>query len=64
MQSKNEQISALIELNEGLENYFSNTIIPQLFVDADLVLRKFTPPAMKQFRLRPGNIGMPITEVF
>ncbi|MGZ5133536.1 MAG: response regulator, partial [Flavitalea sp.] len=36
---------------EALENYFTNTIIPQLFVDADLILRKFTPPAMKQFRL-------------
>lgn len=48
MQSKSEQISTLIELNDELENYFRNTIIPQLFVDAQLILRKFTPPAMKQ----------------
>ncbi len=63
MQNKSEQISALVELNEELENYFSNTIIPQLFVDAQLVLRKFTPPAMKQFRLKEEDIGKPLTAV-
>jgi two-component system phosphate regulon sensor histidine kinase PhoR len=46
-----------------VENYFRNTIIPQLFVDSDLVLRKFTPPAMKQFRLRPDDVGKPIAEI-
>jgi two-component system, OmpR family, phosphate regulon sensor histidine kinase PhoR len=50
-------------LNEDLENYFANTIIPQLFVDAELVLRKFTPPAMKQFSLSPQDVGRPILEV-
>jgi len=63
MQNKDEQISALVELNEELENYFGNTIIPQLFVDAALVLRKFTPPAMKQFKLKRENLGRPLLEV-
>jgi len=63
MQSKNEQISALTELNEELENYFSNTIIPQLFVDAGLMLRKFMPPAMKQFNLKEEYIGKPLEEI-
>jgi two-component system phosphate regulon sensor histidine kinase PhoR len=63
MQNKNEQISALIELNEELENYFRNTIIPQLFVDAHLVLRKFTPPAMRQFNLKIGDVGRPIADI-
>lgn len=58
-----EQIKELIQLNEELENYFSNTIIPQLFVDADLILRKFTPPAMKQFSLTPDHIGKPMAEM-
>lgn len=53
----------LIELNDELENYFSNTIIPQLFVDADMVLRKFTPPAMRHFRLSADDIGRHIDEV-
>ncbi|MFN6943622.1 MAG: ATP-binding protein [Cytophagaceae bacterium] len=57
------EIKKLTVLNEELENYFRNTIIPQLFVDADLVLRKFTPPAMKQFELSCGDIGKPIDEI-
>lgn len=63
MANKNEQISTLIELNDELENYFRNTIIPQLFVDAQLILRKFTPPAMKQFKLREEHIGQPLANV-
>lgn len=50
-------------LNEELENYFSNTIIPQLFVDADMILRKFTPPAMKQFSLSLADVGRHIADV-
>lgn len=63
IQNKNQQISTLTELNDALENYFSNTIIPQLFVDSEFILRKFTPPAMKQFRLQHSNIGASIYDV-
>lgn len=61
--SKKQQIKDLIKLNDELENYFKNTIIPQLFVDADLILRKFTPPAMKQFNFKPGDIGKSFTKL-
>jgi two-component system phosphate regulon sensor histidine kinase PhoR len=44
MSPTNQQIEKLIKLNDELENYFRNTIIPQLFVDVDLTLRKFTTP--------------------
>ncbi|MEP7229300.1 MAG: HAMP domain-containing sensor histidine kinase [Ginsengibacter sp.] len=50
----------LQELNEELENYFANTIIPQLFVDADFILRKFTPPAMKLFTFTNADINKDI----
>ncbi len=63
MQDKNKQISTLIELNDELENYFRNTIIPQLFVDAHLILRKFTPPAMRQFKLALTDVGRPIADI-
>jgi two-component system phosphate regulon sensor histidine kinase PhoR len=63
MTNKNQQISKLLELNEELENYFSNTIIPQLFVDANLILRKFTPPAMKQFSLQLTDVGKHFSEI-
>ena len=63
MENKDQQINSLIELNDELENYFGNTIIPQLFVDAQMILRKFTPPAMKQFRLAKTDVGRPLAEI-
>lgn len=63
MENQNPRINELIELNDELENYFRNTIIPQLFVDANLILRKFTPPAMKQFKLHSEDIGQPIAHI-
>jgi two-component system, OmpR family, phosphate regulon sensor histidine kinase PhoR len=63
MPSKDEQIESLIESNDELENYFRNTIIPQLFIDSDLVLRKFTPPAMRQFNLQKGDVGKSINDI-
>ncbi len=56
-------IKTLTEHNDELENYFRNTIIPQLFIDADLVLRKFTPPAMRQFNLSNADVGKCIVEI-
>ncbi len=63
MPDKNKQIKDLIEHNDELENYFGNTIIPQLFVDGELKLQKFTPPAMKQFSLSASDIGKPIADI-
>lgn len=53
----------LVQLNDELESYFRNTIIPQLYIDAGLVLQKFTPPAMKQFNLKADDIGKSINDV-
>ncbi|MBB6612381.1 PAS domain-containing protein [Pontibacter sp. Tf4] len=53
----------VIELNDELENYFSNTIIPQLFVDADLIVRKFTPAAMSHFKLSEDDLGRHVSDV-
>lgn len=63
MQTNKEKITSLIELNEDLENYFRNTIIPQLFIDAHLILRKFTPPAMRQFSLQDSDVGKPLADI-
>ncbi len=39
---KTEVIQSLIEHNDELENYFRNTILPQFYVEANLILKKFT----------------------
>ncbi|HTH57512.1 MAG TPA: ATP-binding protein [Cyclobacteriaceae bacterium] len=61
--AEKKEIKKLLEINEELENYFRNTIIPQLFVDADLILRKFSPPANMHFNLVAADIGKPIAEI-
>ena len=63
MNSKAQQIKKLKAENDDLENYFRNTIIPQLFIDANLIFRKFTPAAMKQFKLTSNDIGKSIRDV-
>jgi two-component system phosphate regulon sensor histidine kinase PhoR len=63
MSDKNQQIQELLEHNDELENYFRNTIIPQLFVDGALRLQKYTPPAMKQFNLSANDIGKSINDI-
>jgi two-component system phosphate regulon sensor histidine kinase PhoR len=63
MSDNNQLIKELIEHNDELENYFRNTIIPQLFVDGELKLQKFTPPAMKQFSLSASDVGRPINDI-
>lgn len=63
MDNKDQQIKELTEQKDDLENYFRNTIIPQLFIDANLILRKFTPPAMKQFKLSMDDVGKSIHDV-
>src|SRR5665213_3494277 len=63
MPNQTQQIQELIHHNDELENYFRNTIIPQLFVDRELKLQKFTPPAMKQFSLSPDDIGRSINDI-
>ena len=62
-ESSGGNTSQLGKLNFDLSNYFSNTIIPQLFVDANLILRIFTPPAMKQFSLSKSDVNRHIEEV-
>lgn len=63
MADKKQRIRKLIEHNDELENYFRNTIIPQLYVDGALNLQKFTPPAMKQFSLVASDVGKPIDDI-
>ncbi|MFN3997635.1 ATP-binding protein [Algoriphagus sp.] len=58
-----QKIAELEELNNELENYFDNTIIPQLFFDKEMILRKFTPPAMKQFKLTKADLGRSIHDL-
>jgi len=60
---KESTISELRQLNEELENYFQSTIISQFFFDKNLILRKYSPAATKQFNLQHADIGKSLDEL-
>jgi two-component system, chemotaxis family, CheB/CheR fusion protein len=57
------KIKELVELNDDLNNYFRSTDIGQVFVDAQLRIRKFNPAAVKMINLINSDIGRPISHI-
>ncbi|WP_198675429.1 CheR family methyltransferase [Pleomorphovibrio marinus] len=57
------KIKELAELNDDLDNYFKSTVNAQLYVDKDLVLRKFTPSAIRQVNLKETDVGRPLSDI-
>jgi two-component system CheB/CheR fusion protein len=58
-----QKIRELAELNDDLNNYFKSTISAQLYVDSDLILRKFTPSAIKQINLKESDTGRLLSDI-
>jgi two-component system CheB/CheR fusion protein len=54
------KIRELIELNDDLNNYFRSTDIGQIFLDKNLIIRKYTPAVVRQVNLIDSDIGRPI----
>lgn len=74
MQSLNEELNTIntdltikVEeidrANADLKNLYESTQIASVFLDADLVIRQFTPAANKFFALRSSDVGRPLTEL-
>lgn len=59
-QLKNKE---LIEINDDLNNYFRSNINGQLFVNANLLLIKFSPGTVKHINIRDADIGRPISDI-
>ncbi|WP_052430154.1 chemotaxis protein CheB [Sporocytophaga myxococcoides] len=57
------KIKELIELNDDLNNFFKSSDISQIFINKDLVIRKFTPISAKQINLIESDIGRPIAHI-
>ncbi len=57
------KIKELAELNDELNNYFKSTINAQLYIDQNLILRKFTPSAILQINLKESDLGRPISDI-
>lgn len=53
----------LQELNDDLNNYFRSNLNGQLFVDSNLLLKKFSHAATKHINIRESDIGRPISHL-
>lgn len=67
LQTLNNELSrkneTLGKVNSDLQNFLESTQIAMLFLDHDLHVRNFTPPAVEIFHLRDGDRGRPITDI-
>lgn len=57
------KIRELIELNDDLDNYFRSTDIGQVFLDAQLHIRKFNPAATAMVNLIGADTGRSIDHI-
>ena len=61
-----EQVSKMDELtwiNSDMKNLLNSTEIVTVFLDNDLHVRRFTPGADKLFKLLPGDVGRPLSDI-
>ncbi len=57
------KIRELLELNDDLNNYFRSVDIAQIFLDADLHIRKFNPASAKMINFIDSDVGRPISHI-
>lgn len=57
------KIDELTRTNNDMQNLLNNIEIAAIFLDNDLIIRRFTPPATKIINLIPADVGRPITHI-
>ncbi len=74
MQSLNEELQTvnaeqqskmdeLARLNNDMRNLLNSTAIVTVFLDSGLRVQRFTPGANKLFKLLPGDVGRPLSDI-
>ena len=59
-QSKLDEVA---RVNDDMRNLLNSTEIVTVFLNSELHIRRFTTGADKLFKLRPGDVGRPLTEI-
>jgi PAS domain S-box-containing protein len=67
LQTVNAELQSKVEdmtwVKNDMTNLFNSTEIATVFLDNEMNLRRFTPYATKLFKLIPGDIGRPLSDV-
>ena len=74
MQSLNEELQTvnaelqgrldeLSQTNDDMRNLLNSTEVATLFLDKELHIRRFTEPVTKIFKLIPGDVGRPLSDL-
>ena len=50
-------------INNDMNNLLNSTEIVTVFLDSELHVRRFTPGADKLFKLLPGDVGRPLSDI-
>ncbi|MFW5837715.1 MAG: chemotaxis protein CheB, partial [Desulfovibrionaceae bacterium] len=58
-----KKIQELTELNDDMNNLLATTDIGTIFLDKNLTIRKYTPPAARQVNIIKTDIGRPISDL-
>ena len=53
----------LSQSNDDLNNYFRSNTNGQLFVNSDLLLKRYSPSAVKHINLQESDIGRPLADI-
>ncbi len=57
------KIQELVELNDDMDNLLASTDIGTIFLDKNLLIRKFTPAITKTVNLMDMDVGRPINHI-
>lgn len=57
------KIKELLELNDDLNNYFTNSGIGQILIDRKLIIRRFSPAVKQVINLIESDIGRSIMDI-
>jgi two-component system CheB/CheR fusion protein len=58
-----KKIDELSELNDDMNNLLSGTAIGTVFLDENLLIRKFTPPLARQINIIKTDVGRPFADL-
>ncbi|HTF82918.1 MAG TPA: PAS domain-containing protein, partial [Cytophagales bacterium] len=57
------KIKELSEINDDFDNYFRNNVCGQIFVDRNLIIKKFTPATTRLIHLVEADLGKSLMDI-